>query len=449
MRHLAMRFLASSLVAVLAGCSGSGGTIAPIPPPNLPSTVVVTPLNGATGGAYRLGNGSWATLGSGTTSNFNVPVGTTAYSVAFLCGAIQIVFNATVTETTTVPADCNFLTDSPGDTPVSTLVSGTYDATAVAPSSVGITANDGATTYSSGSAGPYTAFNVDPGTQPFVLAAYAAPNGILGFKTLRDVAVSGATQTVNFPALTAADRAQLESITVHGATGSANSTNVTYMPAGGNSGGLDVTSADQASYYGVPPADWATGDTYATGTLTEDATPSSLYASVVLSSPIVNAPINLTLPTLSHTPLNADLSFPLPYNGLSANDVVKGVLNAEYAGASFAEFDIATPGWLAGRTSYPPPNFAGVPGFTTATPADVEIVEYAIAGFSFAPSSDLSAFLLRLASTGPPPGQTAEFYVMATYFGSGPTARLHAASVFRNLRTLSGGKLRLGLMQKH
>ncbi len=58
----------------------------------------------------------------------------------------------------------------------------------------------------------------------------------------------------------------------------------------------------------------------------------------------------------------------------------------------------------------------------------------------------LSAFLLRLASTGPPPGQTAEFYVMATFFGSAPTARLHAASVFRNQRTLSGGKLRLGLM---
>jgi hypothetical protein len=414
--------------------------------------VVITPA-GAAAGAYRIGyTGSWTAFPvTGSSASFTLPAGTPAYSVAFTCGAgVQVVLNYTASDRTVVGANCDaFSGVAPAVVVPDTPINGTYDASALGAAGGSATSGsaDGGQVDVTGASGSYSGLNVQPGPQAFAFTAYDGSGNILGFKTLHNVAVSGTPLEVDFPAFTAADATQNEPITASGLIAGESQLDVQYLPGGGPFG-IEVTNADEASYAGVPAADFAAGDNYAASFETIVSTDTNAYLAGLFTRPTSTGPIDVTVPTLSQIPVSpTDLSFPLTYTGLSASDAVRGLLEAEYVEqAGGGELDIATPAYLAGRASYAPPSFAGVPGFITITPANVALVEVGLLGFTYQPGDTLDYIDLI-----PPPGQTLEVYLSlyAPSAGGGQAtiAGLHTA--LRGHAITRRSLLNLRLMQKH
>lgn len=423
MRLVASRLVACSLIGLLTACGSSGGTIPPPPPSNLPSVVTISPQFGVSGVAYRIGSsGSWTPGSTTATTQFTVPLGTTIYSVAYACSGFendQTVVNLAVTDTLVVPATC-----APPVVPdiviPPTTVNGTFDATAVGATAALVSAtNDHADVSVASGAGSYSNLVTERGTQTFVLGGKNAIGDYVGFKALHAVPPAGGpSQTVDFPALTAADAAVSEPFSVTGATGSANAAGVAYL-LDGTSAGFYVTHASHTSYSGVPSADWASGDSYGVFVQSWDTIGNDQYGTFHLGRTTSTAPVAVTLPVLGHIAVNhADLSFPLTYASLSPSDVVKGYLLAEFDGPTRPEYDIATPAFLAGKQSYGPPSFAGTVGFVTKTATNVSTAEYAVVGFSFQPSPTTITYLEGF----PAPGQSVEAYLSIYSPGAAPAA---------------------------
>lgn len=427
MRLKTSRLVACSLVGLLAACGSNGGTVPSVPPAHLPSIVTVSP-SGAASSFYRVGTtGSWSPVPSTSPAQFTVPLGQTAFSVAYVCNGTQIVLNAVVTDTTNVSTPC----DS-GVVPLLTFptsqVSGTFDATAVGATNATIASQQSDTVSSAGSgSGSYPAFPVlSFNSNTYALAAADDNSDVLGFKTLRNVATLGANVTVNFPPLTAADAAITEPISVTGMTGQDNLVSVNYLPGGqfsiddhGNTipnHGLQVQHFTPTAYSGVPPADWQTGDLYDElfGSLAIVGNGEYITYHEIMAT--ATGPISAAMPTLSQIPVNpTDFSIPLTYNGLPASDVFRSLESLYQNSGGVTEVDISSPGWLAGRSSYGPPTLTGATGLVTMTPATITQAAYIFFGATYVPTATTDYF-----SITPPPGQSTDLYVSA-YFPTAPS----------------------------
>jgi len=440
LRHIASRIVACSLVGLLAACSG-GGTIAPAPPGNFPSVVTISPQGKLPSGvAYRIGSGSWIAASTSAATQFSVPIGTTTFSVASACNGLgQTVVNLAVTDTLVVPVACEdgrATPYGPGH------VSGTFDATAVGATGALVSATyDLADVSVASGAGSYTNLVTDPyhpEAQTLVLAAKNPTGDFVGFKTIHGIGLVGLpgnnNATVNFPTLTAADAAISEPFSVAGTTGSSTSIGVAYLLDGTNNG-FFVTHASKTAYSAVPAADWAAGDSYGVYASTSDTVGSDGFRTIHLGRIAAAAPVAVVLPTLTHLAIDhADLSFPLTYAGLSSSDVAKGYLVAEFDGSTPPEVDIATPAYLAGKSSYGPPSLAGLTGFTTKTAANVTLAEYAVVGLSFQPSPLNDTYL----GGYPAAGQSVEAYL--SYYDP-------QASPGLRLRLMQGDRVSVGIPQ--
>ncbi len=443
MLRLKRRACASVLAGVLAGCGSSGGTIAPIPVPHLPSVVTLR-ANGQPGtSAYRIGlNGPWTPVTAESTQ-FTVPAGESRYSIAYTCLAgygypeTQMVVSEAVTDTLTIEEPCLYGGAQPLYVQGTTLVSGTFDASVFGATNaiVGSTANLGDVFPTSGS-GTYSNLKTDDGGQRLILGGMDDNGDVLGFQVLTIDTPTRPTETANFPLMTTADAAVVEPITLSGATGADSYASIDYLPFGfytqGTGESIPVTRHNGTSYSGVPAAYWATTDEYGESSATFDVSGNDEFAALHSSIQTSTAPISVTLPTLAHTAVNhADLSFPLTYTGLSSSDVVRGILQVEYQNVSgLTEIDVATPAWLAGLTSYAPPSFSGAPGFVTATAGNTQATLYAILGFSYRPTFTTPDYLDLI----PPPGQSNEAYI--SYYASGAVPGL--ARLLRAAKSTAG-----------
>lgn len=421
--RLAPRVVACALVGLLAACSGSP-TVTPPPPGNFPSVVTISPRGDVSGVLYRIGTGAWTAGALHTTTQFTVPVGTTTYSVAFACSGPyendQTVVNLAVTDTLVVPAVCA------GDAlplyiVAPSIVSGTFDATAVGATSALVSATlDHAHISVASAAGSYANLVTDYGHQTYVVAGKNGAGDFVGFKTLHGVLAGFNAQTINFPTMTTADAAVPEPLTVTGATGSQNAIGVAYL-LDGTDNGFYVTRAGHTTYSGLPAADWAASDSYGVFAESFDTIGNDQFGTLHLGRTAATAPVAVMLPTLGHIAIShADLSLPLTYAGLSSSDVAKGYLLAEFDGPTPPEYDIATPAFLAGKSSYGPPSFVGQSGFVTKTVANVTTAEYGIMGFSFQPSPISTTYLGGF----PPPGQSVEAYLSVYSPSAAPGSRL-------------------------
>ena len=444
--RFASRIAACSFAALLAACGGGGGTVTPPPAGNLPSVVTISPAGSPSAVAYRIGgSGSWTSASTSTTTQFTVPVGTTTYSVAYACNGTyetdQTVMNLGVTDTLTVPASC-YLGPGCGCAVPSgpARVFGTFDATAVGATSVLVSATyDQADVSVASGAGSFSNLVTDTVSQTFVLAAKNAAGDVVGFKSLHGMTPPPFTipLALNFPPLTAADAAVSEPFTVTGGIGSSRQFGVAYLLDGTNNG-FEVTNASGTSYAGVPAADWGTSDSYGVFVKSFDSAGNDYFGTFHLGRTTATAPVAVTLPALSHIAINhADLSFPLTYNGFSASDVAKGYVYAEFDGSTPPEYDVATPAYLAGKTSYGPPSFAGQTGFVTKTAANVTWAQYAVVGLSFQPSSTATGYL----GGYPPAGQSVEAYLSIYAPGSVP------GSAPLRLRLMKGDRVPVGILQ--
>lgn len=369
------RAAAIACVALFAGCSSSGTLLNP----PVGSTVTLN-YAGTTVSpsaiAYQSGvNGTWKLLGSGQTTFHAGTSGT--YGLAYICPSDPdsvIVFELTVSESSTVPVICG-----------NTTVTGTYDVTAIS-GATGMYPADGPT--SSGTTGSYTDYVYVLGTQDLFFAAEDS-SGVLGVKNIQGENVTSAGVTG-----LAADFASTDAVggpatvTASNEPGSLTSS---YTGAEFGEVGFDgylflnSASGSTVNYPTVASGDVDSNDTYdayaeayVSGPGTADYVGADTYNPTPPTAVALPNPFNVTAPTPATQP-----AFTLNYSGFSSTSGGIGIYEVgESLGNGDYIYSYVSTGFLSasGSGSYTAPNIT-LTGFPTMVSAAGDTFEWYVGAY--------------------------------------------------------------------
>ncbi len=369
-----LRYLASFLVAVLAGCGGSGGggsATPPNPPSSAGTTMTVTFAGSAmpTAVAVAIGAGAFAqaTL-SGGQLTFVVPTGTSTFQLAYHCppfagmGTIddEYVIDASTSDGTSPTLTCYA---APATTSESVSVNATALATATNAGAIG---TFGYGTYV-GSANGTASGSFVNGTNDIAALAIDASNNLVGVKFVRAQTIPGAINGGNPIVFAASDATTTSTMTVAGIPAGFGATpayNISYQTASGTSFGINHNTP---TYAVVASANMAAGDAYVFESNDADGATNQHIGATLFAS--AAGPVTVTLPTpwTYAGPAAAQYpTFTFAYSGFSGTNAVTdhgAVFWQENPTTEAGIVVYATPAYLGSSTTVSVPNLTALTGF--------------------------------------------------------------------------------------
>ena len=342
--------LAAGVAAGIAGCGGSasnqgGGT-------GDTGTQVTFQFTGAIPAAVatKIGSGAFTTVTPAATVTFEVPIGTTDFSVAYVCPEVSLtvglntvesnserILDATIADGTSYTELCATSTPS-GTTGTLTANVGTN---ALGATNIQLQASNGnatANVFLSGAAANVS-MTAPAGNDWVGVLAYrypipsdtvTSPPTLVGAKFFENQAVPGALNGGELVVLTAADATTPEPLTFSNVPAGYDTpfAQVSFIPAGQKTSVLMTTGAT-ASYPAMPTAVAQSGDTYQVVALANSSAGSSSL-STGLGEQVVGVQQTLTAPG------PVSISFPAPWGYAGPDSAALPSFDFSYAGFSGA-----------------------------------------------------------------------------------------------------------------